>query len=101
MRTFLKTTMFAIVGTILASTSASYGESFIFPNQRQTQEQQSQDLHECNAQAKQETDFDPTQPIPNEEGQASQEVQNQRQVRIQAYNQVLDACLEKRGYIIQ
>jgi hypothetical protein len=100
MKSFFKTTIFAVVGAILASAEVGYGESFIFPEQGQSQVQQTQDLNECNKQAREQTDFDPAKPPPKEEAPSPQ-TQNQRRERIQAYNQALAACLKARGYSIR
>ena len=97
MKRLFETTIFAIIGAIVASTEVGYGVSLIYPERGQSQAQQTQDLHECNEQAREETDFNPAKPIPKDEPQSPQS-QQQRQQRIQAYNQVLTSCLKERGY---
>jgi arylamine N-acetyltransferase len=92
--------IFAIFGTIVASTEVGYGVSLIYPERGQSQAQQTQDLHECNEQAREETDFNPAKPISQDEPQSPQS-QRQRQERIQAYNEILTTCLKERGYSIQ
>lgn len=100
MKLFLTTTIFTIIGAILVGAEVSYGESFIYPEQGQSQAQQTQDLRDCNQQAREQTDFDPTKPMSQKESQDPQ-AQRQRQQRIQAYNQALTTCLKSRGYTIR
>jgi len=91
--------MFAILAAILAIAEVA-NSSLVYPNQGQSREQQSQDLRECYARAREETDFDPAKPIPKED-RSSPEKLRQRQERIRVYNQVLNTCLQERGYTVQ
>ncbi|NJK51149.1 hypothetical protein HC931_26305 [Candidatus Gracilibacteria bacterium] len=84
----------------MTSTEISHSRAFIYPTQGQSREQQNQDLGECYTQAKEETDFDPSRPIPKKDRE-SQPAMRRRQERIQTYNQIVNACLQKRGYRVQ
>lgn len=96
-----RTTSFLIIGIILvASAEIGYSGGLIFPTRGQSREQQNQDLGECYSQAKEETDFDPFRPIPKKERE-SQPAMRRRQENIQTYNQIVNTCLQERGYRIQ
>jgi hypothetical protein len=81
------------LGTLLIADSV-YGFSTIVPERSQDQPQQTLDMRECNARARQQTGFDPTRP-PRENSPQSRE---ERRQKIGAYNQVLESCLKERGY---
>jgi hypothetical protein len=100
MKIRLRTASFLIIGTILASAEICHSRGFIFPTQGQSREQQNQDLGECYSRAKEETDFDPSRPIPKKDRE-SQPAMRRRQQEIQAYNQIVNTCLQERGYRIQ
>jgi sortase (surface protein transpeptidase) len=95
---FAKVVSCAIASTILVSPSVN--AALIFPEQNQSREQQSLDIKECNEQAREESKFEPAKPV-SEEEQQSQEAMQQRQQSIQAYNQILTACLQQRGYTVR
>ena len=90
----------ALISIILGSAEVGHGGTFIFPEQGQSQVQQTQDLHDCSEQAREETDFDPRRSLSQEDARSPQ-AQSQRQERIKAYNQVFAECLKTRGYTIR
>ncbi len=100
MKILLKTTSFLVIGIILASAEIGYSRAFIFPTQGQSREQQNQDLSECYSRAQEETDFNPSRPIPKKDRE-SQPAMRRRQENIQAYNQIVNTCLQERGYRVQ
>lgn len=100
MKIRLKTTSFLIIGIILASAEIVYSRAFIYPTQGQSRDRQNQDLGECYTRAKEETDFDPSRPIPKKDRE-SQPAMRRRQENIQTYNQIVNTCLQERGYRVQ
>lgn len=96
---FGKVISLAIASTILVSQNA-VNAALIFPQQNQSREQQSLDIKECNAKAREESQFEPAKPVSEEERNSQEEMQ-QRQQRIQVYNQILTACLQQRGYTVR
>jgi hypothetical protein len=95
-----RTISFLIIGIILASAEIAHSRGFIYPTQGQSREQQNQDLSECYSRAKEETDFDPSRPIPKKDRE-SQPAMRRRQENIQTYNQIVNTCLQERGYRVQ
>lgn len=95
-----KTTILVLIATFVVIPKSSYGLSFIYPNQGQSEEQKNKDIRECSVSAKEQTGFDPIRSLPKKDTQLSPQEQQQRQQSIQAYNQSLADCLQKRGYIV-
>jgi hypothetical protein len=75
-------------------TETSAGDSFVYPRNGQSTEQQAADRYECHTWSKGQTGFDPTQPggnvTPNENASRSAE-----------YQRATSACLEARGYSVK
>jgi hypothetical protein len=92
---FGKTSLFWL-GTLSIAGSV-YGFSTIVPERGQDQQQQTQDMRECNARARQQTGIDPTRPPRDNSPQSREE----RRQKIGAYNQVLESCLKERGYLVR
>lgn len=67
---------------------------FIYPMNRQSEQQQSTDRYECHRWASDQSGFDPTQPG----GNVPQEHYSERSGD---YNRAMKACLEARGYSVQ
>jgi len=92
-----------VLGTvaIVANTELVNGQSLIFPPDGKSREQQTLDLRECNTQAREETDFDPAKPLKRKDGQVDPQQQRRRQEQLQAYKQILNTCLQQRGYTLR
>jgi hypothetical protein len=63
MKTFLAFGCGLLVGTFAVESTFAQDDLFIYPQQGQTQEQQSQDRFECHEWAVQQTGFDPSAPV--------------------------------------
>lgn len=101
MKILIKSLIFVIVAANLVLAGKSYGESFIYPDRGQSQEQQTKDLEECHGQAKEQADIDPTQPVAQADAQSSPQEQPNREQRLQAYEQSLATCMKQRGYTLK
>ncbi len=101
MKIVFPTTILVLIATLLVVPRASHALSFIYANQGQSEEQKNKDIQECSASAKEQTGFDPIRSLPKKDTQLSPQEQQQRQQRIQAYNQSLADCLQKRGYTVK
>jgi hypothetical protein len=67
---------------------------FIYPKNGQSEQQQSTDRYECHRWAKQQTGFDPTQPLGGVE-------ESQGASKRADYQRAEGACLEGRGYTVK
>ncbi|MCW8891966.1 MAG: DUF6515 family protein [Deltaproteobacteria bacterium] len=67
---------------------------FVYPKQGQSEQQQATDRYECHNWARQQTDFDPTQPGGGVDA-------DQNTSKRAEYNRAMKACLEARGYSVQ
>jgi hypothetical protein len=83
---------------LLSIASPGYTFSSIVPKKGQNNEQQTFDIRECNAMARERTGFDPTR-SPRDRSDANE--RQQRRQKIDAYNQVLQSCLQERGYTVR
>jgi hypothetical protein len=80
-----------------AAPSVAAGAStdlFIYPKNGQTEQQQATDRYECHAWAKQQTGFDPTQPLGGVD-------ESQSAGKRADYQRAEGACLEARGYTVK
>ena len=73
---------------------ATGGDAYVYPNNGQSPEQQSQDRYECHRWATDQTGFDPTQPG----GGVASDVQASAS---DAYRRAEAACLQGRGYTVR
>ncbi len=83
-------------GTVAPSApaAATSNDLFIYPKNGQAEQQQATDRYECHAWAKQQTGFDPTQPLGGvDESQSSGKRAD--------YRRAEGACLEARGYTVK
>ena len=71
--------------------ASSADDVFMYPQNGQSQEQQSTDRYECHKWAQDQTGFDPTQPNGGGSGSASAD----------DYRRAMSACLSARGYSVQ
>jgi len=69
-------------------------DSYVYPKNGQTAEQQAADRYECHAWSKNQTGFDPTQPSGAAPG-------NQTSGSREQYQRAMTACLEARGYSVR
>ena len=77
------------------STSGPSGEAlFIYPKNGQSVDQQAKDQYECHSWARQQSGYDPTQPL----GGVSADQTDQAR---SAYLRAEGACLESRGYTVK
>lgn len=82
-------------GSVAPSTpAAATTDLFIYPKNGQPEQQQATDRYECHAWAKQQTGFDPTQPLGGvDEAQSASKRAD--------YRRADGACLEARGYTVK
>ncbi|HTW73715.1 MAG TPA: DUF6515 family protein [Steroidobacteraceae bacterium] len=80
-------------GTPPAAPALGGGDLYIYPKNGQSATQQAADRYECHTWAKNQTDFDPSQPGA---GTAS----GQLAIKTAQYNRAMTACLEARGYSV-
>jgi hypothetical protein len=77
-----------------SSSSAGSDEIFTYPKSGQSADQQAKDRYECHRWAKDETQFDPTQP-------GGGVADNQNASKRADYRRAMTACLEGRGYSVK
>lgn len=78
-----------------ASTQAPGNDNlFVYPKNGQTDQQQATDRYECHAWARDQSGFDPTQPLGGMD-------QNQVDAGRAQYQRAEQACLEGRGYTVR
>jgi len=77
-----------------STTATGSDDVFVYPKNGQSPEQQSKDRYDCHRWARDETQFDPTQPGG---GVAAEQNASKRA----DYHRALTACLEGRGYSVK
>ncbi len=82
-------------GTVAASSAVpASNDLYIYPKNSQSEQQQATDRYECHVWAKQQTGFDPTQPLGGV-------TESQSSSKRADYQRAEGACLEARGYTVK
>ncbi|MEG3435585.1 hypothetical protein V0288_00500 [Pannus brasiliensis CCIBt3594] len=95
----IEKTLLVLFGTLLIA-GPSYALISIVPQRGQDREQQTRDIGECNAMARQKTGLNLARRS-RDDAKNTPEVRAERQQQVQTYNQIVETCLQERGYVVE
>lgn len=95
----IEKTLLVLFGMLL-SAGPSHALISIVPERGQDREQQTRDISECHEKARQKTGLNFAR-RPRSDESNSPQARAERQQQVQTYNQIVETCLQERGYLVE